>query len=81
MPDWDDNSDPELPEAWGDDDGESLTRPCPQCGCDVYEDAERCPLCGEWMTRTRTAWEGRPLWWIILGFLGIGAVIYALIPH
>ena len=34
-----------------DDDEESRTKPCPMCGMDVYEDAEKCPLCGEFFTR------------------------------
>ena len=79
---WDDDSDPELPEAWDDDEGESLTRLCPACGSDVYEDAEQCSVCGEWMTgsgRTLRGWEGRPKWWIVLGGLGIAAVILTLV--
>lgn len=79
---WDDDSGPELPEEWDDDDGETLTRPCPACGGDVYEDAEQCSLCGEWLTtsgRPLRGWEGRPKWWIVLGGVGIVAVIVALI--
>lgn len=76
MNNWDDDSDPEFPDDWEEDGGETLTRVCPHCSCDVYEDAEQCPLCGEWISRPLTAWEGRPTWWIILGLLGIGAVLF-----
>ncbi|RJP36807.1 MAG: hypothetical protein C4547_06700 [Phycisphaerales bacterium] len=31
-----------------DDDAEVL--PCPSCGADVYEDADQCPICGQWIT-------------------------------
>jgi ribosomal protein S27AE len=71
----DDDSDPVLPGGRDDDGGETLTRECPQCGADVYEDAEQCPLCGEWFTRRLTAWQGKPTWRIILGLLGMGAVL------
>ena len=45
MNDWADESDPDLMDV-ADDDGGSLTRVCPSCGLDVYEDAEQCPGCG-----------------------------------
>ncbi len=32
----------------GDDESETVA--CPHCGADVYEDADRCPRCGEWIT-------------------------------
>ena len=32
-----------------DDDEETATVPCPHCGADVYEWAERCPRCGDWI--------------------------------
>jgi hypothetical protein len=51
------------------------------CGMDVYEDAEECPLCGEFFTRqTGEAWRGKPTWWIVLGLVGIIAVIMMLLP-
>jgi MYXO-CTERM domain-containing protein len=45
------------------------------CGVDIYEDAVQCPLCGQYLTRTSSAWSGRPAWWLLLGALGILAVI------
>jgi hypothetical protein len=51
------------------------------CGMDVYEDAEKCPLCGEFFSRQPgEAWRGKPMWWIVLGLLGIIAVILMLLP-
>ena len=46
---WDDEwSDVEYSDGYGDDDyynedDDSETVPCPECGTDVYEDAEQCP--------------------------------------
>lgn len=50
----------------GDDDLEE-TIPCPQCGVEIYEDAERCPRCGTYLTRE--ALRGRPPWWVVLGVI------------
>lgn len=71
--DWDESED------WpDDDDGESLTVTCRACGEQVYEDAEQCPYCHEYIAASHTVWDGRPSWWIILGGLGIVATIVAL---
>lgn len=78
--DWDDE-----PEEWdepgegGEDDEETAVLPCPHCGAEVYEEAERCPHCGAYIVRRLRAWEGRPRWWIVLGLLGIGAAAWALL--
>ena len=78
-----DDEDWELPdeeeEGYGDDDGETPTIDCPACGATVYEDAEQCPVCGEYITQSTSAWDGKPLWWIILGLLGIFAVLSVFI--
>jgi hypothetical protein len=54
------------------------THPCPACGGDVYEEAPRCPHCGEYVSST-SIWSGRPLAWIVLGAIGILVVIWTLI--
>lgn len=49
-----------------DEDGEE-TVPCPYCLRPVYEDAERCPECGHYLSR-----EDRPSrrpWWLVVGVL------------
>ncbi len=73
--DWDEDN-------WDDDDVESYTVACPECGTDVYEDAEQCPACGNYIVHSSSAyvWQGRPVWWIVIGLLGIIAVIFALLP-
>lgn len=80
---WDDEDDwdeDDEPEEWDEEDDETDVLPCPACGAEVYEEAERCPACGAEIVRRLRAWEGRPRWWIVLGLLGIGAVIYLLLP-
>ena len=61
-----------------DDDPESEVVTCPECGDDVYEDAQQCPLCGAYIVHQDSPWSDRPLWWIVLGLLGIVATIIAL---
>ena len=62
----------------GIDDDQSETVPCPECGAEVYEDAVQCPVCGTYLSAESSPWHGRPIWWILLGLVGTGALIYAL---
>lgn len=63
---------------WDDDEAETI--PCPACGEEVYEDADHCPYCGEYIVHSGSGyvWKERPVWWIVLGILGILAVIWGL---
>ncbi len=61
-----------------DDEEETLTSPCPECGAEVYEDAVQCPVCGNYITHQTNVWLGRPLWWIVLGLLGAAATVAVL---
>ena len=61
-------------------DDSSETVECPACGADVYEDSERCPVCGNYLLHARDyLWKDRPIWWIVLGAIGIAAVIWMLV--
>lgn len=71
---WDD--DWELPEP--DDDVPDLIA-CPACGEEIYEDAERCPYCGEYVVHSTSALSGRPLWFCLLGMLGVVATVLYLL--
>ncbi|MFH1922080.1 MAG: hypothetical protein ABIP48_19615 [Planctomycetota bacterium] len=70
--------DEEYSDALDLDDEASRTVPCPACGADVYEDAVRCPACGDYLTHDTSIWSGRPGWWVLLGLLGVAALIAAL---
>ncbi len=78
----DDNEYPDSDDFDNDDFDDELTEtvPCPECGAEVYEDAVRCPVCGAYITITskNSIWSGRPGWWILLGLLGILAVVIVL---
>ena len=82
---WFDEADDELrddeyPENDDSDDDATATVVCPHCGTDVYEDAEYCPVCDNYITITSGAspLSGRPLWWILLGLAGVVATFVAL---
>jgi rRNA maturation protein Nop10 len=47
-------------------DDEDATIPCPHCGADVYDDAEQCPACGQYLLDADAPAAGRP-WWIVIG--------------
>jgi hypothetical protein len=58
--DFDDFDEPE-------DDDSDETMPCPHCGESVYDDAERCPSCGWYLSREDA--PRRFPWWFVVGFL------------
>jgi len=66
MTDWDDDrplEDWEYPDGEDEDELDSTpTRACPKCGCDVYDDAEQCPLCGEYFSREQPGPSSFPVW-------------------
>ncbi len=57
-----------------DQDDEVSTSPCPYCGAPIYEDAQRCPQCGEYISEEDRPAARRP-WWIIIGAV---ACLYAV---
>ena len=51
---------------------------CPQCESEIHEESPKCPVCGYYIIDRTSLWTGRPVWWIMLGLLGIFAVTFAL---
>ena len=73
--DWDD------PDEWdaGADDDSAVELPCPACGEPVYEDADVCPHCGDFITPgRRPAVANVPTWAAVLGVLGVIGTVLAL---
>ena len=73
----DSNDDWQADEPYEDDD-EPEELPCPKCDALIAEDSVRCPICGEYVTWDTRVWTGKPWWWIVLGIIGILAVIGTL---
>ena len=75
MSDWNDDG---WDEDYPDDDDETIVVPCPECGADVYEDAECCPICNAYIIHSSNPWQSKPTWWVMIGLAGIAATIFAL---
>jgi predicted nucleic acid-binding Zn ribbon protein len=59
-----------------DPDDEDLDRldSCPHCGSAVFDDAERCPFCGYYLSRED--WPARRSWVILAGVAACLAVVF-----
>lgn len=68
----------EYPDEYEDYDEYESTFPCPACGREIDEDAQLCPGCGTAVMHDTGIWTGRSRMWVVLGVLGIIAVILAL---
>ncbi|MCB9850782.1 MAG: hypothetical protein H6817_08765 [Phycisphaerales bacterium] len=60
----------------GDDENETL--PCPSCGRAVYEDVDKCPYCGDWITPLSDH-HTRPNWARIVGVLLVAALLFGVV--
>ncbi len=78
--DFDDLSRPLRDEEYPDEDTmdeHSFEQQCPECGQWIYDDVDVCPHCGMFIVADTRPLAGRPLWWLLLGLLGIVAVVIA----
>ena len=69
----------EFPESDEEEDEDaSETQVCPSCGAAIYEDAEQCPACGDYVVFSDSAISGWPWWFVALGLVGVVAVVLAV---
>lgn len=62
-----------------DADDETPTVTCPHCKAEVYEEADSCPSCGEFLIDGgHAALQAKPWWFLALGLLGVVAVLLVL---
>jgi hypothetical protein len=66
-------------EDWGEDPDEETTMPCPRCREPVYDDAERCPYCGSYLTG-EDAPDRKP-WWLLVGVVASLSMVAWWIFH
>jgi hypothetical protein len=73
---WDEDTDPdrEIDDDLAEDE-EEPTVPCPYCGDEVHEDAQRCPSCERYISR-EDAPPGRKPLWLIVGVVACLYVVY-----
>ncbi|MBA2113262.1 hypothetical protein [Bremerella alba] len=71
----------EYDEDWIDDepeDDQDDTMICPECGAEIFDDVDVCPVCLHAIIHNTSPWAGKSFAWIIFGLLGIIATIVAL---
>src|SRR5688572_12453824 len=51
------------------------TIPCPDCGQEIYAEADACPYCGEYLLYSDTPQHGRPAWVTVAAMLALLAMI------
>jgi hypothetical protein len=78
----DDLEDSELPEPDTDDGPEDAvdTVPCPFCKTAVYDEAEWCPHCRNYLFYDGTAASAKP-WWVVGGVIVCLLVVLYWILH
>ena len=71
-PDDRDLPDPSDTDTPGDETDDTV--PCPYCGREVYESAERCPHCGSYVSDEDAPRRRRP-WWLVAGVVLCLAIV------
>lgn len=72
---WTDEADEEWVDEEDDSEGELLS--CPSCRCEVHEDTQQCPHCGEWITPVDP--RDRPrlwLWTVVVAALIVSMFVF-----
>ena len=76
MTHWETDDDFEGDEFDGDESDElddEPTIPCPHCGAEIHEEAQRCPHCERYISEEDAPAARKP-WWVVLGaILGLYA--------
>lgn len=68
------------PDVDDDDEFHDAWYECPECGCEVYEDANMCPRCEQFIVPKLVSRSDRkPIWWVVLAVLGTIALVTALL--
>jgi len=71
---------PQVCDLTDEESAETPTLPCPRCGEDVAELADRCPYCGEWIIPGGEQRAARRGWvFMIVAGLLVAALLYWLL--
>jgi predicted nucleic acid-binding Zn ribbon protein len=71
-----DHEDPDPSDQDAEDDPDAMTVPCPHCGADVFDEADICPRCGNFMLQDEVKRSRRPRsLWLLVGVIVCLAVV------
>jgi hypothetical protein len=73
--DEDDDWETDETSSW-DEDEEDTTFPCPYCGASVYEDAEWCPHCDQYLSAEDGGTSRKPLWILVVALGLVAALVW-----
>ncbi len=74
-----DDEDDDLDDADDADDDSDVTIDCPYCGAEMYDDAEQCPHCGQYISAEDAPREGKPAWIIVVILLCVAMMLLGII--
>lgn len=72
---WTPDDEDENQEWHEEEEDDDDTVPCPHCSTSVYEGAEQCPHCGNYLSEEDKPREIKPLWIIVGGLLCLAIVV------
>ena len=75
----DDQEEPDASETDGTDDDDTV--PCPYCRRRIYEQAERCPHCGKYISEEDDDTPARMPLWMLIGVIAclIAVLLWAIL--
>jgi predicted nucleic acid-binding Zn ribbon protein len=72
---WDDDDD-YADDAWSQ--AEQAVEPCPYCGEDVWEEAQRCPHCGNYLSAEEARRPMQPLWVVVTAVALLATMLWLM---
>ncbi len=74
----DHDDDPDAPQPEDVERFSDVTQTCPECGKDLFDDAEVCWNCGCAVSEARTRAARPPLWALIAGALALAGFVWVM---
>ena len=65
-------------DGWNESDEDQVDE-CPRCRASIYDDSERCPSCGHYLSREDS--PRRHPWWVTVGAVACLAVVCWWVIH
>jgi len=76
---WDDDAEDPQDCDFDEEGEETPTVPCPSCGAEIPDFADRCPYCGDWVIQGGNTSPKRGVPWVVIVVLLVIALILSLV--